>query len=286
MRCCYLEAILSLKNIKKEFGSIQVLKEISLDIPKGSIFAFLGANGAGKSTLLNIIMQILLPTSGKVIMNGESILKHKIGAVFQENTFDEELSIYENMMIRGRLYHIKKKVLQRRILELSKELGMDPFLYSKYKLCSGGQKRIAMIARSLIMNPAIIIMDEATTALDIETRRKVWDFLLKLNREKSVTIFFSSHYIEEADIATDICILKSGKIIFSGTYQELISNYSRKQLKINFRNEIIKKEISSVKGALCYLEQLDDTKIDTFSLQNSNLEDIFLRLVYHENINL
>ena len=205
--------------------------------------------------------------------------------MFQENTFDEELSIYENMMIRGRLYHIKKKVLEKRILELSKQLGMDSFLYREYKVCSGGQKRIAMIARALIMNPSIVIMDEATTAIDIETRRKVWDFLLKLNREKGVTIFFSSHYIEEADIASNICILKSGKIIFSGTYQQLISNYSRKQLKINFKDEAIKREISSVRGALRYLEQLDDTKIDTFSLQNSNLEDIFLRLVYHANVN-
>ena len=279
-------SILSLKDIKKDFGSTSVLKGVSFDIPKGSIFAFLGANGAGKSTLLNIIMQILLPTSGEVFMNGEVIVKEKIGVVFQENTFDEELSIYENMMLRGRLYGIKKKGLEKRILELSRELGMDSFLYRKYKVCSGGQKMIAMIARALIMNPSIVIMDEATTAIDIETRRKVWDFLLKLNREKGVTIFFSSHYIEEADIATNICILKSGKIIFSGTYQQLISNYSRKQLKINFKDEVIKREISSVRGAICYLEQLDDTKIDTFSLQNSNLEDIFLRLVYHDNVNL
>ena len=122
-------SILSLKDIKKDFGSTSVLKGVSFDIPKGSIFAFLGANGAGKSTLLNIIMQILLPTSGDVFMNGEVILKEKIGVVFQENTFDEELSIYENMMLRGRLYGIKKKVLEKRILELSRELGMDSFLF-------------------------------------------------------------------------------------------------------------------------------------------------------------
>ena len=118
-------SILSLKDIKKDFGSTSVLKGVSFDIPKESIFAFLGANGAGKSTLLNIIMQILLPTSGEVFMNGEAIVKERIGVVFQENTFDEELSIYENMMLRGRLYGIKKKVLEKRILELSRELGMD-----------------------------------------------------------------------------------------------------------------------------------------------------------------
>lgn len=286
MRWLYLDAILTLKNVKKEFHHTSVLKDVSFDIPKGSIFAFLGSNGAGKSTLLNIIMQVLLPTSGKVLMNGQKVLKHKIGVVFQENTFDDELTVYENMMIRGSLYNIKKKILQKNVLEIATELGINSFLYTKYKNCSGGQKRIAMIARALLMNPEIIIMDEPTTALDIETRKKLWNFLLRLNKEKNVTIFFSSHYIEEAEVATNLCILKSGKIIFNGTYQDLISYYSKKQLKINLKNVTIKKEISSVEKALFYLKQLDYKKIDTFSLTNSNLEEIFLRLVYNENTDL
>lgn len=109
--------------------------------------------------------------------------------------------------------------------------------------------------------------------------------VLKLNRERKVTIFFSSHYIEEAEVATDLCILKSGKIIFSGTYRELVSKYSRKHLKVNLGNQVINKEISSVYNALLYLKTLDNQKVDTFSLQNSNLEDIFLRLI-HESVNL
>ena len=278
-----MDSVITLDKIRKEFNRNVVLKDVSFEIPKGSIFAFLGSNGAGKSTLLNIILQILLPTSGKVLMNGRKILKHKIGVVFQENTLDDELTIYENLMIRGRLYNIKKKVLEKRILELVKELGINSFLHTKYKYCSGGQKRIAMIVRAILMNPEIIIMDEATTALDVETRKKVWDFLLKLNKEKRVTIFFSSHYIEEADIATNLCILKSGKIIFNGTYQELISNYSKKQLEVNIDNTVVKKDMTSVSNALFYLEQLDSRKIDTFSLANSNLEEIFLRLVSNEN---
>lgn len=281
-----MNSIITLKNIKKEFNHNVVLKDVSFDVPRESIFAFLGSNGAGKSTLLNIIMQILLPTSGKVLMNGKRILKEKIGVVFQENTFDDELTVYENLMIRGRLYNIKKRVLQKKILEITKELGITSFLHTKYKVCSGGQKRIAMIARALLMDPEIIIMDEATTALDIETRKKMWNFLLKLNKEKKVTIFFSSHYIEEAEVATNLCILKSGKIIFNGTYQNLISCYSNKHLKINLGDITIRKEISSVKNAILYLEQLDFRKIDTFSLANSNLEEIFLKLIYNENITL
>ena len=189
-------------------------------------------------------------------------------------------------MVRGSLYNEKKKILKNKVLEITKELGIDSFLHTKYKFCSGGQKRIAMIARAVLMDPEIIIMDEPTTALDIETRKKLWEFLLKLNKEKRVTIFFSSHYIEEAEIATNLCILKSGKIIFNGTYQDLISRYSKKQLKINLKNITIEKEISSVNNALFYLNKLDFRKIDTFSLANSSLEDIFLKLVYNENTNL
>lgn len=281
-----MNSILILENIKKKFNHDIVLNDVSFDIPKGSIFAFLGSNGAGKSTLLNIIIQILLPTSGKILMNGGNILKNKIGVVFQENTFDDELTVYENMMIRGKLYNIKKKTLEKRILDITTELGINSFLYTKYKYCSGGQKRIAMIARALLMDPEIIIMDEPTTALDIETRRKLWDFLLRLNKEKNVTIFFSSHYIEEAEVATNLCILKAGKIIFNGTYEYLISCYSKKHLRINLKDITIKKEISSVKGALSYLNKLDYKKIDTFSLANSNLEEIFLKLVYNENTSL
>lgn len=278
-----MTSLLTLKHIKKQFKNNLVLKDVSFKIPKGSIFAILGSNGAGKSTLLNIIMQILLPTSGTILMNENKLINKKIGVVFQENTLDDELTIYENLMIRGRLYNIPKKELKLRILNLSNELGISQFLHNKYKICSGGQKRIAMIARSLLMNPEILIMDEATTALDIETRKKLWDFLLKLNKEKNLTIFFSSHYIEEADIATNLCILKSGKIIFDGTYKDLINNYSKKQLKINFKDKEINQEIEGIDKAMLYLKRLNYNDIDTFSLQNSNLEEIFLRLINNDN---
>ena len=280
-----MNSIITLKNIKKEYKDKVVLKDVSFKIPKGSIFAFLGSNGAGKSTLLNIIIQILLPTSGKVLMNNDKVLKEKIGIVFQENTLDEELTIYENLIIRGKLYNIKKYILHKRIMELSKKLGITNFLHTKYKYCSGGQKRISMIARALIMEPELLIMDEATTALDIETRKKLWNFLLNLNKEKKLTIFFSSHYIKEAENATNLCILKNDNIIFNGSYSDLIRKYSNKQLQINFNNDTLKKEVNSIEKALQYLNQLDFKKIDTFSLHNSNLEEIFLKLVYNENTN-
>lgn len=114
------------------------------------------------------------------------------------------------------MYHISNEKLRHQIIVLSNKLGMASFLHQIYKECSGGQKRIASIARALLMNPKILIMDEATTALDIETRKKLWDFLLEQNKLKNLTIFFSSHYIEEAKVATNLCILKSGVILFHG----------------------------------------------------------------------
>lgn len=279
-----MQEIISLHHIEKVFRKKKVLKDISFSIPKGSICAFLGPNGTGKSTLLLIIMQLLVPTSGEVRMNGHKVLKHKIGFVFQENTFDEELTVYENLMIRGKLYALSTKTIKQKILSLSQAFGMNSFLYKKYKICSGGEKRMAMIARALLMNPEIIIMDEPTTALDLEMRKKVWDFLLKLNKEKGVAIFFSSHYIEEAEVATNLCILKEGRIIFTGTYPSLIERYSKKHLQIQYKNHVEKKEISSIESAFHYLEQLSWGQVDTFSVTNSNLEDIFLKLIHYENL--
>jgi len=281
-----MKPILSLINIKKEFKQDLVLNDVSFDIPKGTIFAFLGSNGAGKSTLLNIIMQILLPSSGKVLLNGLRVKKDKIGIVFQENTFDEDLTIYENMLIRGILYKIKKPALKTKIKEISNLLGLSDILNKKYKYCSGGQKRVAMIAKALVIDPEIIIMDEPTTALDIETRKRLWDFLKKLNKEKNLNIFLTTHYIEEAQNASNLAILNNGKIVFKGTYQKLINNFSKLNLIVNYNGLILKKQTSSVQNALAYLNSLDYQKINTFSLKNSNLEEIFIKLVNNAYINI
>ena len=128
-----LQSIINLVDIKKVFKNKLVFKDITFSIPKGSIFAFLGLNGSGKSTLLNIILEILLPTSGKILMYNSKLKKDKIGVVFQENTFDNELTIYENMIIRGKLYNLKKDYLDNKILELANDLNMTSYLHNKYK---------------------------------------------------------------------------------------------------------------------------------------------------------
>ncbi len=267
--------MLEIKNVNKKYKNKDVLNNINFNIPKNNIVALLGLNGAGKTTLLNIIMGLLKSDSGSLNFNFD---KKLVGIVFQENTFDEELSVYDNIFIRARLYKIGKDEIKKRIDEYNKLFGMDDFLYKKFKYCSGGQKRIGVIVRALIINPKLIILDEPTTALDIVTRKMVWNVLKKLNREKNLTILFTSHYIEECEIANYLVILKSGKIIYKGSYNELISKYSNKSLVVEFSNNYKKVEVNNIKDAINYLISLDTSRINTFKLDNSSLEDIFLKL--------
>ena len=267
--------MLEIKNVNKKYKNKDVLNNINFNISKNNIVALLGLNGAGKTTLLNIIMGLLKSDSGSLNFNFD---KKLIGIVFQENTFDEELSVYDNIFIRARLYKIRKDEIKKRIDEYNKLFGMNDFLYKKFKYCSGGQKRIGVIVRALIINPKLIILDEPTTALDIVTRKTVWNVLKKLNREKNLTILFTSHYIEECKIANYLVILKSGKIIYKGSYSELINKYSNKSLVVEFSNNSKKIEVSNIKEAINYLITLDVSRVNTFKLDNSNLEDIFLKL--------
>ena len=284
-----MNSILVLKNIKKEFKHNLVLKDVSFKIPKGCIFAFLGANGAGKSTLLNIIMQLLLPTSGTVLMNDEKIIKQKIGVVFQENTFDDELTIYENLMIRGRLYNIKKKELHTRILNLAKELSLAPFLNTKYKICSGGQKRIAMIARALLIDTEIIIMDEATSGLDPLMQEAFYE-ILQEERNKGKTIFFSSHNLPEVRrLCHRIGIIKEGQLITIDT----VDNLTRSNILIVTldcdSNQIAEKlgaRVISQSGSLIkfiydgdidtLISALQGIKISRLLVEEPSLEEIFM----------
>lgn len=273
--------MLEIKNVNKKYKNKDVLNNINFNIPKNNIVALLGLNGAGKTTLLNIIMGLLKSDSGSLNFNFD---KKLIGIVFQENTFDEELSVYDNIFIRARLYKIGKDEIRKRIDEYNKLFGMNEFLYKKFKYCSGGQKRIGVIVRALIINPKLIILDEPTTALDIVTRKTVWNVLKKLNREKNLTILFTSHYIEECEIANYLVILKSGKIIYKGSYSELINKYSNKSLVVEFSNNSKKVLVNNIKDAINYLISLDTSRINTFKLDNSNLEDIFLKLIHYENL--
>ncbi|MCI8567796.1 MAG: ABC transporter ATP-binding protein [Bacilli bacterium] len=275
--------IVKVNNVNKKVKDMEILKNISFKIPKGCIFAFLGANGAGKSTLISILVELIKPTSGEIIIenNGANNKNNysKIGIVFQDNVLDDELTVYDNLMIRGSLYKIDKKVLKNNVVKIIELLNMEGFINKKYGQCSGGQKRIAMIARAVIIEPSILVLDEPTVALDPMIRKMVWDIILKLNKEKEMTIFFSSHYLEEAYYANYICILNKGKILFEGERDKLLSQSKIKKLIIKEHNSLFEMLVDSIKDGMNYLNSRDISNVVSISLGDISLEEIFIRMM-------
>lgn len=279
----YMNNIVKVNNVNKKVKDMEILKNISFKIPKGCIFAFLGANGAGKSTLISILVELIKPTSGEIIIenNGANNKNNysKIGIVFQDNVLDDELTVYDNLMIRGSLYKIDKKVLKNNVVKIIELLNMEGFINKKYGQCSGGQKRIAMIARAVIIEPSILVLDEPTVALDPMIRKMVWDIILKLNKEKEMTIFFSSHYLEEAYYANYICILNKGKILFEGERDKLLSQSKIKKLIIKEHNSLFEMLVDSIKDGMNYLNSRDISNVVSISLGDISLEEIFIRMM-------
>ncbi len=272
---------LKIDHVSKKIKNHDVLRNISFEIPKGSIFAFLGPNGAGKSTLINILVKLLRPTSGKVVLENNhknNSHYHQVGIVFQENTLDDDLTVYDNLMIRGSLYKMDKSRLKNNITKIIETLHMEEFVHKKYRSCSGGQKRIAMIARAIIIEPSVLILDEPTTALDPNIRKTIWDTILELNTKTNMTIFFSSHYLEEAYFSNYICILDKGKILFEGKTQKLIHQNGIKKLIIKENNHSYEKVVSSIKSGLDYINSRDISNIASISLKEPSLEEIFFNM--------
>ena len=220
--------IIEVKNLTKKFGEVIAVDDISFSVDKGEIFAFLGPNGAGKSTTIKILTTLLTPTTGKVSINGNDpvlnpdLVRRTFGIVFQDTSLDDELTAWENMEFHGVLYDVPKKLRRDRIEQLMKFVELWERKDSLVKEFSGGMKRRLEIARGLLHHPKIIFLDEPTLGLDPQTRNHMWEYLKDLNKKEGTTIFFTTHYMEEADrIAQKIAVIDHGKIIASGTSQEL-----------------------------------------------------------------
>lgn len=274
--------ILKVNNISKKVKHVEILENVSFEIPKGSVFAFLGPNGAGKSTLINILVELIKPSSGEIVIENNHLDYKKnysqIGIVFQDNTLDDDLTVYDNLVIRGSLYKIDKNRLHHNINKVIELLDMKGFIHKQYRQCSGGQKRIAMIARAIITEPSILILDEPTTALDPKIRRIVWNVILKLNKEQNMTIFFSSHYLEEAYYANYICILNKGKILFEGKTEKLLSQNGLKKLVIKEKQHSFEIIVNSIREGLHYIKSRDISNVVSISLGDVSLEEIFLKM--------
>ena len=235
---------IKVQNLRKSYGSVEAVKGISFHVQEGELFAFLGTNGAGKSTTIEILCTLLKKSSGTVEVNSftldekgnNSNIRQSIGVVFQQSLLDERLTVYENIMHRGSTYRLSKKNLTENYEFVSTYLQLEDIQNIKYGKLSGGQKRRADIARALIHKPHILFLDEPTTGLDPQVRQFVWEAIKRMQQETKMTIFLTTHYMEEAAVANQVVVLKSGDIVAKGTPDELKTMYAYDQLKLVFEN--------------------------------------------------
>lgn len=224
--------IIEIEGLCKSYGSVQAVKDVSFTVKRGSTFSFLGINGAGKSTTINIICSILAKDSGKVFVDGCDLdtkaqtLKQKIGIVFQNSVLDELLSVKDNLTARAALYGLSGAKLKSRLDEVCSLLNLSEIWKRPFGKLSGGQKRRADIARGLLNKPKLLILDEPTTGLDPQTRKSVWRIIDNLRQNDGMTVFLTTHYMEEADSSDNVVIIDGGKVTAQGSPVELKNLYS------------------------------------------------------------
>lgn len=233
-----MSKIIEAVNLQKSFGELQAVKGIDFYVEKGSMFAFLGPNGAGKSTTIDMLTTQLEPDGGEAIINGYKLgkeddgIRSSIGMVFQDNLLDAFLTVKENLTIRGSFYKLSRQELKAAVAKAVEIADIGEFLNRPYGKLSGGQRRRADIARALIHTPTILFLDEPTTGLDPQTRKHVWTTIRQLQQEQGMTVFLTTHYMEEAAEADYITIMDHGKVLAKGTPYELKDRYAADLLKL------------------------------------------------------
>ncbi|HAK89496.1 MAG: ABC transporter ATP-binding protein [Nitrospirae bacterium GWC2_46_6] len=296
--------IITVENLTKKFGSITAVDGISFEVREGTIFGFLGPNGAGKTTTINILCTLLSPTSGNAAIDGHDCMKESsevrknIGIVFQDNTLDKELTAYENLLFHSYLYNVPKNERKKRINDALNFVGLYERKDEPVKRFSGGMKRRLEVARSIIHQPKVLFLDEPTLGLDPQSRTNLWEFISELPKKHDVTIFMTTHYMEEAEICDKIAIIDKGKIIAQGSPEELKKMVGGDVIYLKTRNnvaaiDVIKTSlnldaeekngeifISVSKGDAC-IPKLINTLADavvSVRLQRPTLNDVFLKL--------
>lgn len=294
---------IEVKQVSKSYGKLQALNKVSFQVESGSLFALLGPNGAGKSTLIDIISTLLQADQGTVIVNGYNDIsdiekiRNSIGVVFQSSMLDDILTVEENLILRCGFYNLFHAAAKKRVLELSEMVDIKDILHQKTSTLSGGQHRRVDIARALIANPKVLMLDEPTTGLDPSSRDQIWKTISKLQQEQQMTVFLTTHYLEEARHANKICIMQHGNIIASGTPQDIRETYAsdhlylyssksstlEKQLcvqQIRYRRaqNHVKIDVKNSMQALSILKRLERW-IDRFEVIAGTLDDAFLNLM-------
>jgi ABC-2 type transport system ATP-binding protein len=296
--------VIKVKNLVKKYNGLTAVDHISFSVEKGEIFGFLGPNGAGKTTTINILATLLAPTEGEVYVNNFNILTQKdqvrksIGLVFQDPSLDERLTAEENLYFHARLYQVPINEYKKRMAEVLALVDLLDRRKDIVKTFSGGMKRRLEIARGLIHHPAILFLDEPTLGLDPQTRAHLWDYILRLKQEKQMTIFMTTHYMNEAEYCDRLVIIDYGKIVAFDTPANLkkavggdiiiLESPQPQQLKQEIKqkygleakeeNGAITIEISNGKTFLPRLFDELETKVTSVSLREPTLDDVFLHL--------
>ena len=227
-----MENIIEIEHLNKSFGEVKAVQDLSFHVKEGELFAFLGVNGAGKSTTIHIMCGQLAKDNGSVTIDGCNLdhnvdhIKGELGVVFQNSLLDNALSVYDNLESRAALYGVFGSVFKEKLFELAKLLDFEDLLKRPVGKLSGGQRRRIDIARALLHSPKILILDEPTTGLDPQTRKILWNVISDLRENKNLTVFLTTHYMEEAAEADYVVILDSGKISAKGTPLELKNTYT------------------------------------------------------------
>ncbi|MBT0949689.1 ABC transporter ATP-binding protein [Streptococcus lutetiensis] len=276
------------KDLIKTFGDKTVIDHLNLEVEEGKLLAYIGTNGAGKSITMNMLTGLLKPTSGEIELAADL----KIGMVFQESVLDEELSVLDNLKSRQALYRKQDKAWLEKLIRLT---GLQDFLNQTYGTLSGGQRRRVDIIRALLNKPNLLFLDEPTTGLDIQTRRAIWEILRRLQREENLTIFLTTHYLEEAENADMTYIIDHGKVLAKGSAKELKERYSKPYLLIEtdnitafsdidyklLENGQLKMFVDDSANALAILSDKRDV-ISDFDYMKANINDVFLSITGRE----
>lgn len=251
-----MQNIIEVNKLTKNFNGFRAVDKISFYVKQGEIFGFLGPNGAGKTTTINILTTLLTPTSGKAYINNCDLVKEKdkvrecLGIIFQDPTLDLELTAYENLYFHGILYSIEEKILENRIKEVLNIVDLFEKRDLLVKTFSGGMKRRLEIARGLIHHPKILFLDEPTLGLDPQTRKNIWDYIVKMQKKEKITIFLTTHYLAETELCDNIAIIDHGRIQEIGTPQKLKEKYGKDTVEEiflsitgnNVRDKIVSRE--------------------------------------------
>ena len=297
-----MEHCVEVKQLKKHFGEVKAVDDISFQVEKGELFGFLGVNGAGKTTTINMLCTLYPNTGGSASICGyeigkeDKMIREKIGVVYQGNCLDDKLTVKENLMIRGSLYEKNTKKIKDQMNNVCEILSLEDVVGRQYAKLSGGQKRRCEIARALMHAPELLFLDEPTTGLDPATRQNVWKSLAQLRKELNMTLFLTTHYMEEAARASHIAVIDGGKIKEFGTPFSLKDQYASDKLRlvpndatacmnylgahnISFKQkeEYLAVDLKTTMDSLSILKGLE-SYISGFEVVQGSMDDVFLNV--------